>query len=36
MPSRPQVRAMFEAAGLVVRSQTSLVPFFTFTVGGKG
>jgi len=33
--ARPQVRAMFEAAGLVVRSQTSPVPFFTFTVGEK-
>jgi ubiquinone/menaquinone biosynthesis C-methylase UbiE len=34
--SRPQVCAMFEAAGLVVRSQTNPVPFFTFTVGKKG
>jgi ubiquinone/menaquinone biosynthesis C-methylase UbiE len=30
-----QVRAMFEAAGLAIRSQTSPVLFFTFTVGEK-
>ncbi|HTX91221.1 MAG TPA: class I SAM-dependent methyltransferase [Anaerolineales bacterium] len=33
--SRTQVRAAFEAAGLVLRSQTDPVPFFTFTVGEK-
>ncbi|MGB8214032.1 MAG: class I SAM-dependent methyltransferase [Anaerolineales bacterium] len=33
---RRQVRALFESAGLVIRSQTDLVPFFTFTVGEKG
>jgi ubiquinone/menaquinone biosynthesis C-methylase UbiE len=33
--SRSQVRAAFEASGLFIRSQTSLVPFFTFTVGEK-
>ena len=31
--SRPQVRDMFEDAGLSIRSQTSPVMFFTFTVG---
>jgi len=30
-----QVKALFEAAGLTVRSQTSPVPFFVFTVGLK-
>jgi ubiquinone/menaquinone biosynthesis C-methylase UbiE len=34
--SRSQVRAMFEAAGFIVRSQTNPVPFFTFTMGKKG
>ena len=33
--SRSQVRAMFAAAGLTIRSQSSPVPFFTFTVGEK-
>jgi len=33
--SRPQVRGLFAAAGLAVRSQASPVPFFTFTVGEK-
>ena len=33
--SRHQVRAMFETAGLTIRSQTSPVLFFTFTVGEK-
>ena len=33
--SRPQVRDMFEDAGLSIRSQTSPVMFFTFTVGEK-
>ena len=33
--SRPQVRAIFEASGLSIRSQTSPVLFFTFTVGEK-
>jgi ubiquinone/menaquinone biosynthesis C-methylase UbiE len=31
--SRTRVRAVFEDAGLMVRSQTNPVPFFTFTVG---
>jgi ubiquinone/menaquinone biosynthesis C-methylase UbiE len=31
-----QVRALFEAAGFKVRSQTNPVLFFTFTVGEKG
>jgi ubiquinone/menaquinone biosynthesis C-methylase UbiE len=30
-----QVKTLFEAAGLTVRSQTSPVPFFVFTVGQK-
>jgi len=34
--SRHQVRQMFEAAGLTVRTQSSLVPFLGFTVGQKG
>ena len=33
--SRSQVRAMFEGSGLSIRSQSSPVPFFTFTVGEK-
>jgi ubiquinone/menaquinone biosynthesis C-methylase UbiE len=33
--SRAQVRGEFRAAGLSIRSQTSPVPFFTFTVGEK-
>jgi ubiquinone/menaquinone biosynthesis C-methylase UbiE len=33
--SRPRVRAMFKDAGLSIRSQTSPVMFFTFTVGKK-
>jgi len=33
--SRRKVKALFEAAGLTVRSQSSPVPFFTFTVGEK-
>ena len=33
--SRIKIRVMFEAAGLVIRSQTNPVPFFTFTVGEK-
>ncbi len=33
--SRSQVRGMFENSGLFIRSQTSPVPFFTFTVGEK-
>ncbi len=33
--SRSQVRTYFESAGLVIRSQTSPVPYFTFTVGEK-
>ena len=33
--SRTRVRAVFESAGLVIRSQTDPVLFFTFTVGGK-
>jgi ubiquinone/menaquinone biosynthesis C-methylase UbiE len=33
--SRRNVRRLFEAAGLAVRSQSSPVPFFTFTVGEK-
>jgi ubiquinone/menaquinone biosynthesis C-methylase UbiE len=33
--SRHQVRAIFEDAGLSIRSQTSPVMFFTFTVGEK-
>jgi ubiquinone/menaquinone biosynthesis C-methylase UbiE len=33
--SRRWVWAAFEAAGLVVRSQNNLVPYFTFTVGEK-
>jgi hypothetical protein len=32
---RPQVRAIFEDSGLSIRSQSSPVPFFTFTVGEK-
>ena len=32
---RPQVRAIFEDSGLSIRSQSSPVPFFTFTVGVK-
>ncbi len=32
---RAQVRAIFENSGLSIRSQTSPVPFFTFTVGEK-
>jgi ubiquinone/menaquinone biosynthesis C-methylase UbiE len=31
--SRNRVRAVFEDAGLIIRSQTDPVPFFTFTVG---
>ena len=33
--SRARVRAMFEDAGLSIRSQSNPVPFFTFTVGEK-
>jgi ubiquinone/menaquinone biosynthesis C-methylase UbiE len=33
--SRSQVRAIFIEAGLSIRSQTSPVPFYTFTVGEK-
>jgi ubiquinone/menaquinone biosynthesis C-methylase UbiE len=33
--SARQVQAMFKAAGLDVHSQTSPVPFYTFTVGKK-
>ncbi len=33
--SRSRVRAMFIASGLSIRSQSSPVPFFTFTVGEK-
>ena len=33
--SRPRIRAMFADAGLSILSQTSPVPFFTFTVGEK-
>ena len=33
--TRPQVRAIFKASGLNIRSQTSPVPFYTFTVGEK-
>jgi len=33
--SRPQVRAIFTDSGLTIRSQSSPVPFFTFTVGEK-
>jgi ubiquinone/menaquinone biosynthesis C-methylase UbiE len=33
--SRRRVRALFADAGLSIRSQTSPVPFFTFTVGEK-
>lgn len=33
--SRTKVRALFEGASLVIRSQTDPVPFFTFTVGEK-
>ena len=33
--SRSRVRAIFESAGLVIRSQTDPVPFFTFTIGEK-
>ena len=33
--SRSQVQAMFKDSGLSIRSQTSPVPFFTFTVGEK-
>ncbi len=33
--SKTQVRATFEDSGLFIRSQTSPVPFFIFTVGEK-
>jgi ubiquinone/menaquinone biosynthesis C-methylase UbiE len=33
--SRKQVRVLFAKAGLSIRSQTSPVPFFAFTVGEK-
>ncbi len=33
--SRSQVRASFEAAGLSILSQSTPVPFFTFTLGEK-
>ena len=33
--SRTEVKALFEAAGFVIVSQTNPVPFFTFTVGKK-
>ena len=33
--ARKQVRALFKNAHLAIRSQTSPVPFFTFTVGEK-
>jgi ubiquinone/menaquinone biosynthesis C-methylase UbiE len=33
--SRAQVRGIFKASGLSIRSQKSPVPFFTFTVGEK-
>jgi ubiquinone/menaquinone biosynthesis C-methylase UbiE len=33
--SRPKVRAMFEDAGLSIRSQTNPVMFYTFSVGEK-
>jgi hypothetical protein len=33
--SRRQVRAIFKASGLSIRSQSTPVPFFTFTVGEK-
>jgi ubiquinone/menaquinone biosynthesis C-methylase UbiE len=33
--ARSQVRAMFKTSGLAIRSQSSPVPFFTFTVGEK-
>jgi hypothetical protein len=29
------VRALFEAAGLVIRSQTTPVPFYTFSIREK-
>jgi ubiquinone/menaquinone biosynthesis C-methylase UbiE len=33
--TRPQVRVLFRASGLAVHSQSSPVPFITFTVGKK-